>query len=153
MTDTNNVEKQYIKLTAGPIPINEAMFYVYPGDWYRWIPSGGDQVVLYRVFDYDTDMQEVAVGFYATPPGGQEKITKKTDPALDLITNGYYFKVQANDYIRIDFLNTFKVFNKNVVFDELADEATVELLVEAVEDQNKTRVSFCLPSQDRRVTD
>ncbi|OCX15914.1 hypothetical protein [Pseudomonas graminis] len=140
MTDTNNDKKQYIELTAGPLSINEGLFYVYPGDWYSWIDpeggGGGEQVVLYRVFTYIPSTGEVAVAYNATTPGGQKKTTEK--PEVDRITDGFYFQVQAEDYIHIDFTTKYKVYNKTVIFDERTDTAVVRLLVETVEDPAKS---------------
>jgi hypothetical protein len=141
MTDTNNDNKQYIELTAGPLSINEGLFYVYPGDWYSWIDregagSGGEQEVVYRVFTSISTTGEVAVGYHATTPGGQKKTITK--PTIDRITNGFYFQVQAQDYIHIDFTTKYKVYNKKVTFDEGTDTAVVRLLVDTVEDPAKS---------------
>ncbi|QKF50243.1 hypothetical protein [Pseudomonas graminis] len=123
--------------TKGPIPLNQALLNVYPGDVYQWVggSEGGTGTVVSREFFYNTGNGEVAVSFRiredgkTSVNGTMKKVVSKNSTAAP-VADAFYFTVQVGDAVQhTDLWNSFDVVGKKVIFDASNDTATVELKV------------------------
>lgn len=123
--------------TKGPIPLNQALLNVYPGDVYQWVggSEGGTGTVVSREFFYNTGNGEVTVSFRTREDGEtsvngtMKKVVSKSSTAAP-VADAFYFALQVDDAVQhIDLSNSFDVVSKKVIFDISNDTATVELKV------------------------
>ncbi len=133
----NTKKNQEETFTKGPIPLNQALLNVYPGDVYQWVggSEGGTGTVVSREFFYNTENEEVGVSFRTQEEGetsvngAMRKVVSK-NPTVAPGDDAFYFTVQVGDAVQhTDLSNAFKVLGKKVIFDASNDNATVELKV------------------------
>jgi hypothetical protein len=134
MTSDEETQAEYETLTGGPIPLDEAVFYAYPGDLYVWeLPSeGGSGIVGRRIFYYDTDSGTVFIAFGGDPGVDQKYQANKKQSQSSAANKTVYFKVQAGDEIQlIDRRERYEVTEKKLIFnisDQNNPTATVEVI-------------------------
>jgi hypothetical protein len=133
-----NIKKnQEETFTKGPIPLDQALLNVYPGDKYEWGggSDGGTGTVVSREFLYNTENGEVGVSF-RTPEddktsvnGAMKKVVSKNSTAA-AVTDAFYFMLQVGDAVQqTDLSHSFDVIGKKVILDATKKNATVELKV------------------------